>query len=80
MCTSIFDKDKNNVSSYAYCHDNPVNMIDFNGKDSYYTKNGDFVCKNNKSTDTYKYYTYNGMVKHGRETFKTDGFIHTCSI
>ena len=28
------------VSPYAYCHNNPINMIDPNGMGDYYTKNG----------------------------------------
>ena len=39
------------VSSYAYCMGNPVNRIDFDGNDSYYTVDGHFIESDNKSSD-----------------------------
>ena len=39
------------VSPYAYCHDNPVNRVDPDGKDDYYTENGSFIYSDNKFTD-----------------------------
>lgn len=40
-----------NVSPYAYCKDNPVNRIDIDGMDDYYTVNGYFLFRDDKKTD-----------------------------
>ena len=40
-----------NVSPYAYCHNNPVMLVDPNGMDDYYTSDGQFLGSNNKKTD-----------------------------
>ena len=40
-----------NVSPYAYCHNNPVMLVDPNGMDDYYTSDGKFLGSNNKKTD-----------------------------
>ena len=39
------------VTPYGYCHDNPVNKIDPNGKDDYYTSSGQFLFRDQKETD-----------------------------
>ena len=39
------------VSPYIYCHDDPVNRVDPDGKDDYYTENGSFIYSDNKFTD-----------------------------
>ena len=38
-------------SVYGYCKDNPVNRIDPDGMDDYYTQEGDFLFRDDKSTD-----------------------------
>ena len=40
-----------NISPYAYCANNPVNRIDVDGKDWFYTRNGTFLGSDFKSTD-----------------------------
>jgi RHS repeat-associated protein len=40
-----------NVSPYTYCAGNPVNRIDPDGKDDYYTPDGQFLFRDNKETD-----------------------------
>lgn len=39
------------ISPYAYCKNNPVNRIDLNGEDDYYTIFGDFIFRDDKQTD-----------------------------
>jgi RHS repeat-associated protein len=39
------------ISPYAYCANNPVNAIDPDGRDSYYTNAGRFIYTDNKKTD-----------------------------
>ena len=39
------------VSPYVYCHDNPVNKIDPDGMDDYYTIFGNYLYSDNKETD-----------------------------
>ena len=39
------------ISPYAYCNNNPVNRIDPDGRDDYYTSNGLFLFRDNKETD-----------------------------
>jgi RHS repeat-associated protein len=39
------------ISPYAYCHDNPINRIDPDGRDDYYSSNGDFMYRDSKDTD-----------------------------
>ena len=39
------------TSGYVYTLDNPIHMVDPDGRDSYYTKNGSFVFKNLAKTD-----------------------------
>ncbi len=39
-----------NVSPYAYCADNPVNAVDPDGKDGYYTLQGNYIGTNFAST------------------------------
>ena len=46
-----------NVSPYAYCHDNPMNAIDPDGRDDFFDENGKFI-KKTKTGD-------NIMVKSG---------------
>lgn len=40
-----------NMSSYVYCHDNPMNMIDPDGRGDYYTKNGIWLGSDGKDDD-----------------------------
>ncbi|MDE6150854.1 MAG: RHS repeat-associated core domain-containing protein, partial [Prevotella sp.] len=40
-----------NVSPYVYCHANPINMIDPDGNDDYYTNSGRFLYSDDKATD-----------------------------
>ena len=40
-----------NMTPYHFCHDNPVNMIDPDGMDDYYTNNGQFIFRDDKETD-----------------------------
>ena len=40
-----------NVSPWGYCHGNPINKIDPDGMDDYYTKTGDFIGHVDKETD-----------------------------
>lgn len=39
------------VSPYAYCHNDPVNRVDPDGKDDYYTSNGTYLGSNKAETD-----------------------------
>ena len=39
------------VTPYGYCHNNPVNKIDPNGKDDYYTSDGTYLGTNAAKTD-----------------------------
>ena len=39
-----------NVSPYVYCADNPVNAVDPDGKDGYYTLQGNYIGTNFAST------------------------------
>lgn len=39
------------TTPYHYCHNNPVNRIDSDGMDDYYTSGGQFLCTDNKKTD-----------------------------
>ena len=39
------------ISPYVYCHDNPVNKIDPDGMDDYYTIFGNYLYSDNKETD-----------------------------
>ena len=41
----------NSVSAYTFCHNNPVNRVDPDGKDDYYTENGSFIYSDHKFTD-----------------------------
>ncbi|MCI6618201.1 MAG: hypothetical protein MSD82_05040, partial [Prevotella sp.] len=40
-----------NVSPFAYCHNNPVMLVDPDGRDDYYDKIGNFLGSNNHKTD-----------------------------
>ena len=40
-----------NVSPYAYCHNTPMNKIDNDGRDDYYTSSGQFLFRDNKNSD-----------------------------
>ena len=44
-------EDNPEVSPYVYCHNNPVNMTDPDGKDDYYDIFGNYLYKDNKETD-----------------------------
>ena len=39
------------MSGMIYCMNNPVRLVDLDGNDSYYTKNGDYIGSNNKKSD-----------------------------
>ncbi len=49
------------VSPYAYCHDNPINAIDPDGRDDFFDENGKFI-KKTKTGD-------NIMVKSGNNKY-----------
>ena len=49
------------VSPYAYCHDNPINAIDPDGRDDFFDENGKFI-KKTKTGD-------NIMVKSGSDKY-----------
>lgn len=49
------------VSPYAYCHDNPINAIDLDGRDDFFDENGKFI-KKTKTGD-------NIMVKSGDDKY-----------
>ena len=36
------------MAGMIYCMNNPVRLVDLDGNDSYYTKNGDYIGSNNK--------------------------------
>jgi len=40
-----------NTTPYHYCHSNPMNRIDPDGKDDYYTNKGHFLFRDKKETD-----------------------------
>ncbi len=46
LCEKYYD-----ISPYAYCHGDPVNRIDIDGKDDYYSVTGRFIGSDNKQTD-----------------------------
>ena len=39
------------MAGMIYCMNNPVRLVDPDGNDSYYTKNGDYIGSNNKKSD-----------------------------
>ena len=39
------------ISPYAYCNNNPMNRIDPDGMDDYYTSDGLFLFRDDKETD-----------------------------
>ena len=41
------------VSPYAYCHDNPVNRVDPDGKDDYFNSAGSFMYSTSNGSDVY---------------------------
>ena len=53
----------NSVSAYTFCHNNPVNRVDPDGKDDYYTENGSFIYSDNKFTDHIIIRTINPLYK-----------------
>ena len=56
------------VTPYHYCHNNPFNRVDPDGKDDYYNRNGVFLGTNNAKTDNI-YITNEGQyrqIKDGR--------------
>ena len=46
FCEKYYD-----VSPYAYCHNNPIMLVDLDGMDDYYDYYGDFLFSDNKETD-----------------------------
>ena len=40
-----------NISPYVYCHDNPVNKYDKDGRDDYYDINGNFLSHEDNNSD-----------------------------
>ena len=51
MCMDPKAEKYYDVSPYAYCHNNPVNAVDPDGKDDYYNTNGKYLGTNNQKTD-----------------------------
>lgn len=50
MSTDPLQENYPNVSSYTYCHENPLNMIDPDGCGDYYTNKGVWLGTDNKKT------------------------------
>ena len=42
-----------NVSPYAYCHNTPMNKIDVDGRDDYFSSNGFFMYSTSKGSNVY---------------------------
>ena len=53
------------VSPYAYCHGDPINKIDPDGLDDYYTQNGVFIRSDDKKTN-YVYVGKNQLMIKGK--------------
>ena len=51
MSTDPLQENYPNVSSYTYCHENPLNMIDPDGCGDYYTNKGVWLGTDNKKDD-----------------------------
>ncbi len=51
MCIDPLAEKYCDVSPYAYCKNNPVKYVDPDGKDSYYSNNGNFIFNTNTKTD-----------------------------
>ena len=73
------------VSPYVYCHSNPINRIDPDGRADYYLNEDGYVVeiKENKSADTFRFVNKNGeplndkilTFKHGTvENYRTQKF------
>ena len=59
------------TSPYVYCHDNPVNRIDPDGRDDYYTQNGKYLRTDDKKTN-YVYVGQNQLMINGKPITGSD--------
>ena len=57
LCEKYYD-----ISPYAYCHNNPIFLIDSDGRDDYYTRDGTYLGTNKAKTDNI-YITDKGQYK-----------------
>jgi hypothetical protein len=62
-----------NVSPYVYCHNNPINKIDIDGKADYFTTTGKFICSDNNPKNPHIYVlTNSGNTKLADYNFGSD--------
>ena len=55
-----------NITPYHFCHNDPVNRIDPNGMDDYYTREGKYLGTNKAKTDNI-YVTDEGQYRHTKD-------------
>ena len=70
------------VTPYMYCHVNPVNRVDPDGCDDYYTTNGDFLFRDDKETDNIiiRNQFLNTLKENGSEWINPDVNIRDASL
>ena len=71
------------LSPYVYCHNNPVMMVDPDGRDDYYTSSGEFLYRDNKETDNIiirNQFLYDMKSMSGAEWINPDTPIENCNL
>ena len=68
MCEKYY-----NVSPYAYCHNNPIILVDYDGKDDWYNKNGVYLRSDNKESDNIVIQRWEISVDYENSTLKVMG-------
>ena len=60
-----------NMTPYHFCHDNPINRIDPDGNDDYYTQNGEYLRSDDKETN-YVYVGQKQLMLNGKPITGSD--------
>ena len=58
---------------YGYCHNNPIILVDYDGKDDWYNKNGVYLRSDNKESDNIVIQRWEISVDYENSTLKVMG-------
>ena len=69
LCEKYYD-----ISPYAYCHGDPVNRVDPDGRDDYYDKQGNYIKHEDNETDNIMIHTSSIIFEFQNDKLEVPGY------